>query len=107
MNLATITDPNPIRMDADGTARIGNTRVRLASVLYHHRQGATPEEIHEIFPSISLADVYAAIAYYLNHQAEVDAYLGASETEAERIRREVESRPETKALREKLRARRP
>jgi uncharacterized protein (DUF433 family) len=107
MSLAAITDPNPVRMDADGTARIGSTRVRLASVLYHHRHGATPEEIQKRFPSISLADVYAAIAYYLHHQVEVDAYLADSEEEAERIRREIESRPETKALREKLRARRP
>ncbi len=106
MSLAAITDPNPVRMDSGGTARIGDTRVRLASVLYQHRQGATPEEIRERFPSVSLADVYAAIAYYLHHRAEVDAYLAASEAEAERIRREVESRPETKALRKKLRARR-
>jgi len=106
MTLAAITDPVPIRVDSDGTVRIGDTRVRLASVLYHHRQGATPEKIQERFPSLSLADIYAAIGYYLHHRADVDAYLAQVEAEAERVRREVESRPGTKALRNKLLAHR-
>jgi len=106
MTLAAVADPAPIRVDSDGSVRVGDTRVRLASVLYHHRQGATPEEIHERFPSLPLADVYAAIAYYLHHQSDVDAYLADVADEAERVRREVDARPETRALRSKLLAQR-
>lgn len=105
MSLAVASDPIPIRMDSDGTARVGETRVRLASVLHHYKQGATPEQIRESFPSVSLGDIYGAIAYYLHHRAEVDAYLEDLERKADRIRREVESRPETQALRGKLLAR--
>lgn len=106
MNLTAAIDPTPIREDADGVIRVGETRVRLASVLYHHKQGATPEEIRERFPVVSLADVYAIIAYYLRHHDEVETYLSEEEAEAERVHRLAEARPETKALREKLLARR-
>jgi len=106
MSLAVAADPTPIRVESDGAVRVGDTRVRLASIVFRHQQGATPEEIHESFPSVPLPDIYAVLAYYLRHQAEVDAYLAALDAEAERIRGEVEARPETKALREKLLARR-
>lgn len=106
MNLATVAEPVPIREDADGVVRVGETRVRLASLLYHHKQGATPEELRDRFPSVSLADVYATIAYYLRHQDEVDEYLAQVDAGAEAARRTIEARPETQALREKLLARR-
>ena len=105
MSLAVAQDPHPVRLDAEGIARVGNTRVRLASVLFLHKQGATPEEIHERFPTVPLADVYASVAYYLHHRAEVDSYLAEHEAEAERVRQEVEARPATKRLRRTLRER--
>jgi hypothetical protein len=80
--------------------------VRLASIVFRHQQGATPEEIHQSFPGVPLPDVYAVIAYYLRHRTEVDSYLAHLDAEAERIRAEAEARPGTKALREKLAARR-
>ena len=105
MSLAVIADPAPLRTDADGTLRVGDTRVRLASIVFRHRQGDTPEQIQQSFPSVSLSDIYAVIAYYLRHQDDVDAYLAKIEAEADRIREEVEARPATKALRQKLLAR--
>ena len=102
MTLAEVSDPNPIRVDAEGVPRVGSTRVRLASVVHHHLQGSTPEEIRERLPSLPLAEIYAVIAYYLRHQADVDAYLAEEAAVAERIRREADSRPGTKALRKKL-----
>lgn len=106
MSLAVAADPSPIRVDSDGAVRVGSTRVRLASIVYRHRQGDTPEEIHETFPGVPLADVYAAIAFYLRHQSEVDAYLAELDGEAKDIRRRVEADyglPEE--VRQRLRAR--
>ncbi len=106
MALAVVADPTPIRIDADGAARVGGTRVLLASIVHHHQQGETPEEIHETFPGVPLADIYAAIAYSLRHQDEVDSHLAELRADAERLKGEVESEyglPEE--LRERLRAR--
>lgn len=105
MTLAAVKAPSPIRVDSAGAVRVGETRVRLASVLHLHREGATPEEILESFPSLTLAEIYGAIAYYLHNRSEVDAHLAEQEAEAERVRREIESRPETQNLRRQLRAR--
>lgn len=102
MSLAVAADPTPIRIDPGGIPRVGVSRVRVASIVFLHQQGATPEQIQERFPAIALSDVYAVIAYYLRHRAEVDAHLAELEAEADRIQAEVDARPETRALREKL-----
>jgi uncharacterized protein (DUF433 family) len=102
VTLAVAADPTPIRIDPGGIPRVGGSRVRLASIVFLHQQGATPEQIQERFPSGALSDVYAVIAYYLRHRAEVDAHLAEREAEAEGIQDEVDARPETRALREKL-----
>jgi uncharacterized protein (DUF433 family) len=94
----------PIRTDEHGTIRVGNTRVTLDVVLARHQQGRTPEQIHESFPTLKLADIYAVISYYLNNRAEVDAYLGQQDKEAAQLRQEIEAKqPQTEPLRARLR----
>ena len=79
--------------------------MRLDTVITAYQLGETPEEIALSYDSISLADVYATIAYYLRHTAEVDKYLRSREIEAEEIRREIQARFPTAGLRERLLAR--
>jgi len=43
--------------------------------VYAFREGSSPESIREDFGGVTLAQVYGAIAFYLDHQAQVDAYL--------------------------------
>lgn len=58
-----------------GEPRIADTRIRVRDiVLARDSQAATPEEIvATIYPQLSLAQVYAALAYYEDHRAQVDA----------------------------------
>ncbi|MBI5667161.1 MAG: DUF433 domain-containing protein [Chloroflexi bacterium] len=95
----------PLATDENGVMRIRNTRVTLDVIVARYQQGDTPEAIHEGFPSVSLSDVYAVIAYYLANREDVDAYLRQRDIEAERIRQEVEtnSSPETTARTEHFR----
>jgi uncharacterized protein (DUF433 family) len=52
------------------------TRVSLASVVFHFRQGASPETIFQKFPALSsLENIYGAIAFYLANGDAVNAYL--------------------------------
>jgi len=95
----------PLQEDASGTIRIENTRVTLDTVVLAFREGATAEEIVERFPAITLAAAYAAITFYLQNRAELDAYLQRREAEAEQFRNKIESRPEIKEFRERLLAR--
>jgi uncharacterized protein (DUF433 family) len=96
----------PIRVDEHGIIRVGNTRVTFDTVIARFHHGDTPEQINSGFPTLKLADIYAVIAYYLDNQDEMDAYLRQQEKEAEEIRNEIESRqPKAAELRTRLRNR--
>lgn len=71
----------------DGVYRIAGTRVSLDSVVYAFREGRTAESITQSFPLLDLEQVYGAIAFYLAHQAEIDAYLVAGAEHYEDFRR--------------------
>jgi uncharacterized protein (DUF433 family) len=75
MSLTLTPQAPPLRIDQRDTIRVGNTRVTLEILIHAFWDGATPEQIVEDFDSLTLADVYAVIAYYLQHKAEVDAYV--------------------------------
>ena len=83
----------PLGPAADGTMHIGSSNVSLESVLYPFKLGATPEEIAQMFPSVELADIYAVIAYYLNHRGIVEAYLSRQEAAGNGVQAEIEAQP--------------
>jgi uncharacterized protein (DUF433 family) len=87
-----ITFPDFLSRIPQGTWRIAGTRVSLDSVIHSFWEGATPEEICQDFPSLSLAQVYSVIAYYLTHRDEVDAYLQEQQQAVEKLRQELEAR---------------
>jgi uncharacterized protein (DUF433 family) len=51
------------------------SRVSLASLVMQWREGKSAESIQKDFPTLSLEQVYGAIAYYLANQTQVDSYL--------------------------------
>jgi uncharacterized protein (DUF433 family) len=90
MNMVIQADPLPLRVDDQGAIRVGNSRVTLDVLVAEHKKGASPEAIAEEFDTLELADIYAALAYYLRHEDEVAAYLQRRETEAVAIRKKLE-----------------
>ena len=60
----------------NGGYYIAGTRIGLDVVTYDFRRGRSAEAIFETYPSIgSLAKVYGAITFILEHAVEVEAYL--------------------------------
>ncbi|MEO8350894.1 MAG: DUF433 domain-containing protein [Chthoniobacteraceae bacterium] len=94
-----------IETDSDGVRRVAGTRVTLDAVVYAFRNRATPEEIVQWYPSLNLADAYEAVAIYLRHRGEVDAYLVQRESTAGEVRTENERRFPAAGIREQLLAR--
>jgi uncharacterized protein (DUF433 family) len=92
MTLAIVAESAPLEANADGVVRLGKTRVTLDTVVTVFNQGATAEEIVYRFPSLKLADVYATIAFYLNHQQEVGAYLQQRQQQSQEIRKMNQAR---------------
>ena len=85
-----MNDPWPLRVDADGVIRVGKGRLTLDTVIEAYQGGMPPDEIAQSFEH-NLADVFAAIAYYLNHQEELKAYLDQQAYEAYQLREKIEA----------------
>ena len=60
---------------------VGGTRVSLDSIVYCFWNGESPESIVQSFPVLTLEQVYGAIAYYLDHQDEIDKYIKQGEAD--------------------------
>lgn len=83
----------------DGNIYVGPSRVTIDSVVIGWQRGQTPEQIHEDFPTVPLAHIYGAIAYYLEHQDEIDAWIREGQELFERQRAADEAaRPEWYAM---------
>jgi len=67
----------------NGGYYLAGARVSLESIVCAFNEGLSPEAIQEDFALLKLSQIYGAIAFYLDHQAEIDKYLEASESEFE------------------------
>ena len=71
----------------NGGYYVAGTRIGLDVIVYDFRRGRSAEAIFEAYPSIgSLAKVYGAVAFILEHPAEVEAYLRDQESIFEQIK---------------------
>jgi len=102
MTLIIEPQPVPLRKNADGIWRVGKSRVLLDMVIHAFNAGRTPEEIVQSYDTLQLEDVYAVLAYYLTHRAEVDNYLQEQEAAADTLWQEVKSRPDYQEFRNRL-----
>ncbi len=69
----------------DGAIRIAGSRVSLSSVVAGFQEGESPEKIVQSFPTLTLAQVYGAIAYYLDNKKLIDDYFAEVDREFERL----------------------
>jgi uncharacterized protein (DUF433 family) len=91
MDIILQTELPPLRRDTTGALRVGRSRVLFELVIRAFQDGATPEVIAQRYPSATLADIYTVIAYYLRHQADIEAYLADREQRAQEVRQRIES----------------
>jgi uncharacterized protein (DUF433 family) len=91
MSLSVQLEAPPLRLDASGAYRIGDSRVLLELVIQAFDDGGTPESIVEQYPTTTLSDIYAVIAFYLQHRQDVAAYLREREIGANALQQKIES----------------
>lgn len=81
---------------AGGKPRIAGHRITVQNVvIWHERMGQTPDEIATEY-NLSLADVYAALAYYFDHRFEIDQAIKESEAFVAALRRQSPSKLQQK-----------
>lgn len=68
--------------------RIAGHRVRVQDVaIWHEKLGLSPDEIVQHYPTITLADVHAALAYYWDHRDAIERAIAAEHALVEELRR--------------------
>jgi uncharacterized protein (DUF433 family) len=95
----------PLSLGSDGVIRVAGTRVTLDTVAEAFREGSTPEEIIQQYPSLELADVYSVLGNMLRHHDEVAAYLGERAENRSAIGVENERKFNPEGIRARLSAR--
>ncbi len=88
---------------AGGKPRIAGRRITVQSiVIWHERMGKSADEIAAEY-DLELADVYAALAYYFDHRAEIDQSIEDSQAFVKALRRTTPSKLRQKLHEQKLR----
>jgi uncharacterized protein (DUF433 family) len=85
-----------------GRPRIDGHRITVEDVaIWHERLGMSPDEIVSAYPSITLSDVHAALAYYYEYRAQIDAAI----REGEQFVAAMKAKAPPSLLRQKLQRR--
>ncbi|HHC24786.1 MAG TPA: DUF433 domain-containing protein [Desulfobacterales bacterium] len=71
-----------------GRLRIEGSRITVAQIALWYRQGYNPEEITELYPHLTPAQVYTALAYYHINREDIESDLASEEKEAEILERQ-------------------
>ncbi len=54
---------------------VKNTRTPVRAIVELYRLGVSPEEIPNHLPHLNLAQIFSALSYYSDHQAEINEYI--------------------------------
>lgn len=99
--------PDILHIDGDGQVRFKGSRIRLVEVVERFDEGHSAEGIVvDYYPTLTLAQVYRAIAYYLEHPAEVRELVNQNRAAVELLREGAAKGPTLAELRRRLAARR-
>ena len=75
-----------------GRTCIAGHRVRVMDiVVWHEVMGRCADEIVSQFPTLTLGDVHAALAYYYDHTDEIQAEIQQEQQQGEEFRRRYPS----------------
>ena len=81
---------------AGGKPHIAGRRITVQNiVIWHELMGLSPDEIAAEY-DLTLAQVYAALAYYFDRRAEIDHSIAASEAFVAELRQNVPSKLQRK-----------
>lgn len=94
---------NHITIDENGVARIEGTRMKVLHIAEELMlSGASPAQMLEHWPHLTLSQIHAALAYYYDHKLDMDAQIERERKEFERLRaaQEQDDSPISRKLRD-------
>jgi uncharacterized protein (DUF433 family) len=94
-----------IMIGPDGVPVLAGTRIKVVEIVLDHlAHGSDAQEIHREFPLLSLGQIHSALAYYYDHQDDMEADISRRIDRSEAFRREFEAALAPSLLKSKLRA---
>ena len=76
-----------------GKPCIAGTRIRVQDIyVWHELQGISADEVVSQYPQISMADVYAALAFFWEHREEIRGQMAEESAIVEAMQRKHPSR---------------
>src|SRR5438132_13201673 len=92
--------PSHICLDDRGVAWIEDTNTKVIEVVLDKiAHGWSAEEIHFQHPHLSLGQIHAALAYYHDHKADLDAEIQRGLERVQQLRAEADESTIRKRLR--------
>lgn len=96
----TQTTYEHVEIDARGAPIVSGTTMKVVELVMAQRaHGWSPEELHFQHPYLTLGQIHSALAYYWDHQEELDADIERRWRFAENARREAGPSPLVERLR--------
>jgi uncharacterized protein (DUF433 family) len=83
-----------LSQEEEDALRIRGTRVGIEPIVASFQEGESPEQIAQSFPTATLAQIYGAIAYYLENKQLIDDWMAETQRELEQMPRLSEANPE-------------
>ena len=96
-----------IEIDERGSAKLVGQRIKVTHIIaLMQAHGYTAEQLQaEAYPHLSLAQVYSALAYYYDHQSDIDRQIKEDDESYDRSWREQQSDPKHQELVARIRNR--
>jgi uncharacterized protein (DUF433 family) len=94
-----------ISLDDQGVPTITGTRTKVVEIVLDHLAHASDaREIHREFPYLALGAIYSALAYYYDHQTEMDEDIARRMRKVDAIKADLDRRQGPALIRLKLKA---
>ena len=93
--------PDFLTRSADGEICVSGRRIGLYHLVQRYNEGESAEMLASRYPTLPLALVHKALAFYLENQTEVDSYMAACSTTIDEQRDGARS-VDVEALRRRL-----
>src|SRR5208283_1242313 len=94
-----------LSLSAQGVPVITGTRTKVVEIVLDHlAHGSDAREIHREFPHLPVGAIYSSLAYYYDHQAEIDADIARRLQKVNDIKAELDRLQGPSRIRLKLKA---
>jgi uncharacterized protein (DUF433 family) len=100
-----VVDYPHVSLDAQGVPVVTGTRTKVVEIVLDHlAHGSDPREIHREFPHLAMGAIFSALAYYYDHQAEMDEDIARRMRKVDEIKAGLEQLQGPSQIRLKLKA---